>query len=300
MKEELQAVSNEAIHEQTVKRVTWVSLAVNLGLAAVKFIGGVAGSSQAVVADAVHSLSDVSTDLAILIGIRYWMKPADDGHPHGHRRLETFVTLSIGLILAGVATGILWNGLKTLHNRPETSPGWIALIAAGLSILVKESLFRWTLAKGRLVQSSPLIANAWHHRSDALSSVPALLAVSGAMISPAWSFLDQLGAVVVSLFIYQAAFKIANPAFQKLIDSSAPPETVARIRSLACETPGVDSVHNIRTRYSGCSCLEVDLHIEVDGQLSVEVGHEISEQVKERLIQSNLNVHDVVVHLEPS
>lgn len=286
-----------AIHE--IRYVTWVGLAVNLLLTAAKFASGILGHSQAVVADAVHSMSDMATDLAILIGVKYWTKPADASHPHGHRRIETVVTLGIGVALAVVATGLIRNAVVTLHEQHESAPRWIAFGAAVASVVAKEILYRWTVAVGRKVKSGALIANAWHHRSDALSSIPAAVAVAGAMIDPSWSFLDHIGAVVVSLFIYQAAFKIMLPAYEQLIDSSAPPETLDAIRAAAMSTNGVLAVHAIRTRYVGGSSLAVDLHVEVEEAMTVRVGHYISEQVEQRLLKDVDDVVDVVVHLEP-
>ncbi len=285
--------------DRETRRVTWVSLAANLVLSGLKFVGGLLGGSQAVVADAVHSLSDSTTDLAILVGIRYWSKPPDATHPHGHRRVETLVTTAIGMALAVVAAGLLWNAISTLGEPHTTRPKWIALVAALVSIASKETLYRWTAAAGRRIRSMPLTANAWHHRSDSLSSIPAALAVGGAMIHPAWSFLDHVGAVVVSLFIFQAAFKIIFPEMGKLLDSGASEETLRHIHSLALGVPGVRYVHRLRTRYCGSTCLAVDLHIKVDGNLTVDAGHDISEIVKRELLASDSDIVDVVVHLEP-
>lgn len=282
-----------------IRYVTWVGLVVNLLLTAAKFACGIVGNSQAVVADAVHSLSDMATDLAILIGVKFWTRPADDSHPHGHRRIETVVTLGIGLALAVVATGLIRNAVVTLHEQHESAPRWIAFAAAVASVVVKEILYRWTVAVGRRVKSGAVIANAWHHRSDALSSIPAALAVAGAVIDPSWSFLDHIGAVAVSLFIYQAAFKIMLPAYEQLIDSGAPRETLEAIRAAALATNGVQAVHAIRTRYVGGSSLAVDLHVEVEEAMTVRVGHDISEKVKQRLLSDVDDVVDVVVHLEP-
>jgi cation diffusion facilitator family transporter len=290
---------SEEMTLRVVRRVTWTGLVVNLILSALKFAGGVVGRSQAVVADAVHSVSDATTDVAILVGSQYWTKPADATHPHGHRRVETLVTIAIGMVLVVVATGLLWNAVATLRQPHESPPGPVALFATLVSILAKEILYRWTVAAGRRVRSMPLIANAWHHRSDAFSSVPALLAVGGAMIHPAWYFLDHVGAVVISLFIYHAAFKIVFPEMGKLVDSAAPQETTAQIRGICLETAGVKHVHRIRTRYVGSSRIAVDLHIKVEPSVSVRVGHEISEKVKEQLLLRGPDIADVVVHLEP-
>lgn len=281
-----------------VRRVTLVGLATNVALSGLKFAGGILGHSQAVVADAVHSLSDSATDLVVLVGVRYWSRPPDEAHPHGHRRIETVVTASIGVILAAVAAGLAYNALATLPARHANPPGWIAFAAAVLSIVSKEVLYRWTVRRGKRLRSSAVVANAWHHRSDGLSSVPAALAVAGAALHPAWSFLDHVGAVVVSLFILQAAWRITWPALGQLVDAGASRKERERIRDIVLATSGVGRLHALRTRYVGAG-LQVDLHILVDGQLTVRQGHDISETVKRRLLDQEPDVVDVLVHIEP-
>lgn len=280
-----------------VRRVTWAGLAVNVGLAALKMAGGILGSSAAVVADAVHSISDVATDLAILIGVRFWSKPPDECHPHGHRRIETVVTIVIGLSLAAVAFGLGYRSVTSI-GQSHGAPGWIALLAAGVSIVVKEALFRWTLIVGRRIRSTAVVANAWHHRSDAYSSVPAFVAVGGALLVPGWIWLDHLGAIVVSLFILHAAIKILKPAYEELIDTGASDVEVAELIRLAEGVAGVREVHSLRTRYLGGG-LHVDLHVQVDPRLSVREGHDIGGGVKHKLLSAGPHVADVLVHLEP-
>lgn len=284
---------------EEVKRATWISVSVNLSLSGLKLACGILGKSQVVVADAVHSLSDLVTDAAILIGVRYWSKPADECHPHGHQRIETIITVVIGLVLAGVATGILWNAAVTLHDGHKTTPGWIAFGAVLVSIICKELLYRWTISVGTRIKSMPLVANAWHQRSDALSSIPAAIAVAVAAISPEWSFVDHVGAVIVSLFIYQAAFKIVRPCLAVLCDSGAPKKDVLKIEGIARGIAGVLGVHKIRTRHVGSSNLSVDLHVQVNRHETVERGHEISGIVKTQLIKKGPSILDVVVHIEP-
>lgn len=281
-----------------VRRVTWLGLAANLFLSVFKLLAGIAGGSQAVVADAVHSFSDSSTDVAILVGVRYWAQPPDETHPHGHGRIETLVTTFIGIMLAAVGLALIYNALATLHERVGASPGWIAFAAALVSIVCKELLFRWNLAVGRRIRSCALVANAWHHRSDALSSVPVALAVAGAAISPSWAFLDHVGAVVVSLFIFQAAWRITFPALERLVDVGASRREREVIQEIAADTHGVRAIHALRTRHIGAG-LQLDLHILVDGDMTVRRGHDISEAVKERLLALGPEVVDVVVHLEP-
>lgn len=280
------------------RRITWIGLAGNLSLAALKLMGGLLGRSHAVVADAVHSLSDSSTDVAILIGIGYWSKPPDTTHPHGHGRIETLFTVAIGGMLAAVAVGLAYNAFAGLTDPPEAPPGWIALGAALLSVFSKEGLYRWTVRVGRRIRSSVVVANAWHHRSDALSSVPVVLAVAGALLRPNWVMLDHLGAVVVSVFIFRAAAMIAWPALKELVDTGASPEMLERIADIALNVDGVERVHAIRTRRVG-GRFHVDLHVLVDGAVSVRRGHDIAEEVQRCLIEDEGNLTDVVVHVEP-
>jgi len=287
-----------AIGAAEVRRVTWTGLAVNVTLAGLKLAAGLIGHSQVVVADAVHSLSDASTDVAVLIGVRYWSAPADDRHPYGHGRIEAVVTALIALVLAGVAVGLGYQALATLRDPHGTPPGGIALAAALLSIVCKEALYRWSVAVGRRIKSSALVANAWHHRSDALSSLPAALAVAGARVHPSWVLLDHVGAVLVSFIILQAVWRIGWPAVQELVDTGATATERGRIRSVALGTEGVRTVHAVRTRRIGPG-LAADLHVTVDGEMTVRRGHRVSEEVKRRLLAEGPTLVDVVVHLEP-
>jgi len=284
--------------EGEIRRITWIGLTGNLALAAVKFAAGWIGSSQAVVADAVHSLSDTATDLAILLGVRFWSAPPDEGHPYGHRRIETIITASIGVLLLTVAVGIGVHAVRSLRAERLHRPEWIALAGAALSIVVKEALYRWTLAVGRRVGSSAVVANAWHHRSDALSSIPALLAVVAALIRPGWAVVDSVGAVVVCFFIAHASWKIVGPALAELADAGAPRPVRERIDEVARSMEEVVSVHAVRTRRVGPGVF-VDLHVTVDGTMTVRRGHQIAEEVKRRLLEYAPAVVDVVVHLEP-
>ncbi len=281
-----------------VRKITWKGLAVNLLLAGLKFGAGYFGRSHALVADAIHSLSDTMTDLAVIAGSHYWSRPADECHPYGHRRLETLVTVFIGLMLALAGAGIGWHAVSMLAQGPGPPPGWIALAAALVSIVTKEALYRWTAAAGKKSRSPALAANAWHHRSDALSSVPVVIAVGAALVHPAWSFLDLIGAVVVAVFIMHAAFKITWPAISELIDAGAPEEIKKHIAAIAAKTEGVQEVHAIRTRYIGSSIV-ADLHIVVRGSLSVRDGHSIAEDVRRRIIDKIVEVIDVIVHVDP-
>ncbi len=283
---------------EAIRQVTWSGLVANIVLATFKVVAGYIGGSQAVVADGVHSISDVTTDLAVLIGVEFWSAPPDAGHPHGHQRIETTITALIGIVLAIVAVGMATQAIGSLRIRQSMPPSGIALTAAVASIIVKEAIYRWTLQVGRRTGSKAVIANAWHHRSDALSSIPAALAVGGAILMPAWTILDAVGAVIVSIFILQAAWKITWPALMELADAGAPPEVLHDIRVLALQTDGVLDVHKIRTRQVG-NGLQVDLHVLVDASLTVREGHQIGGRVRQRLIQQGPDINDVIVHLEP-
>ena len=284
---------------KTVRRVTGVGMAANILLAAVKFVAGVVGHSQVVLADAVHSLSDCATDIAVLIGSEYWSRPPDSDHPYGHRRIETVVAIIVGFILVGAGGNLAWRAMTTLRDKSVFSPGWIGFVVAVISIVGKEALYHWTFRAGRRIRSVALEANAWHHRSDALSSVVTALAVGGAWMFPEWTLLDNIGTVIVAVFILQAAFKIMRPGLRELVDRGAPGEASRTIYRIALETDGVKSAHGLRTRYLGAD-LQVDLHVLVDGALTVRQGHDISEEVTRRIVSEGPHVIDVVVHTEPA
>jgi cation diffusion facilitator family transporter len=292
---ETQSIANR---EQVVRKVTWVGLFVNIFLAGLKFAAGIVGKSQALIADAIHSLTDLTTDAAVIAGSHYWERPPDDDHPYGHKRLETLVTAFIGIMLAAAGIGIGWKAVSTLHHKAVSPPGWIAVLAALVSIIFKEAIYRWTARTGRRLKSAALAANAWHHRTDALSSFPVLIAVAGAKLFPSWSFLDRVGAVVVSIFIIHASIKIIWPALGELIDAGAPAETRKKIREIAHKNENVLQVHDIRTRYISTS-IQVDLHIVVEGLLTVREGHAIADDVRARIIAEIPEIVGVIVHVDP-
>jgi cation diffusion facilitator family transporter len=281
-----------------VSQVGWVGLLCNLALAAAKAAAGVFGHSQAVLADALHSLTDSVTDIAVILGVRYWTAPADEDHPHGHGRIETLVTVVIGLAIGGVAIGMGTEAIRGLRDGPDTNPTGIALVVALMSIGVKEVLYRWTARVGREVRSPALEANAWHHRSDAISSIPAAMAVAVTLIDPEWAVVDRVGAVVVCLLILQASWRILRPSIDQLIDAGAPAADRRRIEELALQVDGVEAAHAVRTRYVG-SDLAVDLHVEVDGGLSVGEGHGVAIAVRRKLVEEGPNVTDALVQIEP-
>jgi cation diffusion facilitator family transporter len=278
--------------------VGWVGLLCNLALAAGKAAAGIAGHSQAVLADALHSLTDSVTDVAVILGVKYWTAPADEDHPHGHGRIETLITVAIGLVVGAVAIGMGVHAIRGLRSEALMVPSGVALGVALASIVIKEVLYQWTARVGREVKSPALVANAWHHRSDAISSIPAAVAVGVALIDPEWAVVDRVGAVVVCLLILQASWRILRPALDQLVDAGAPAAARRRIEELALEVDGVEDAHAVRTRYVG-SELAVDLHVEVDGGLSVGEGHSIAVAVRRKLLEDGPDVTDAVVQIEP-
>jgi cation diffusion facilitator family transporter len=284
--------------EQLIRKVTWIGVAVNVALAVFKLAAGIYGDSQAVTADGIEALLDVFTVMLVYAASRFWSRPPDDSHPFGHGRMETLVAVFIGVSLVAAAIGIGWQAITTLHQQHAASPGWIAAIAALASVIGKEILYRWTLGIGRRIKSVAVVATAWHYRTDAFSSVPVVVAVTGAILLPSWTFLDHVGAVVVSMFILHAAYKITWPSLKELIDAGAPAEMRRRIRDIAGACAGVQQVHGIRTRFIGTS-IQADLHIVVNGSLTVREGHDIAREVEARLIRDIDQVVDVVVHVEP-
>ena len=289
--------SSPADNARTVIRATWVGLLANVGLSVLKIVAGIVGHSRAVVADGLHSLSDLVSDLAVLVGVRVWSKPADSCHPYGHQRFETLVTLFIGLLMVMTGIGIGWDAILAWSKGKTHNTGYIALIAALASMVVKEILFRWTLRKGKKINSSALIANAWHHRSDALSSLPAAIAVVGAMLLPGQAWIDLVGAVVISVFILYSAFNICSPALGSLVDAGASHEITQQLHSIASVVEGVKGIHRLRTRHHGG--LFVDLHLYVDGNLTVKQGHDIADRVEHLLLQKGPNIIEVLVHIDP-
>jgi len=281
-----------------IKRVTWSGLVINAGLSLLKFIVGIAGRSQAVLADAVHSVSDMSTDVAVIIGVKFWSAPPDDNHPFGHRRIETIVTTGIALALGFVPVALGYEAMITLRDTHIAPPAWIAAVGPAVSIAAKEALYRWTAMVGTRARSPAVVANAWHHRSDALSSVPALLVVIVSRIKPQWAFLDHIGAFIISLFILKVAWDIAKPALLELSGQGVSRADRLRIESAVMAVEYVRELHALRTRKYG-SGIFVDLHLLVSGDMTVRDGHDVAENVKRKLLSDDPSISDVLVHIEP-
>jgi cation diffusion facilitator family transporter len=284
---------------KNIEKITWIGLLANVALTVIKLVLGWVGSSQAVVADAMHSFSDTASDLVILFGVRYWTAPPDECHPFGHQKIESFVTIFISLLLLGVAAGIGYNAIVSLMHPIESQIQPFVLVAPLLSLGVKEILFRITYAAGVKNRSSSLKANAWHHRTDALSSIPVLVAVTAGLINPKLAFLDPVGAILVSVFIIKVGVDILGDSLAELTDKGMTRKDRKTIQTLILGIPHVQGTHRIRSRKIGGSFF-MDLHLEVDGQMTVRQGHDISETVKQTVMTRYPKIIDVVVHLEPA
>lgn len=284
------------------RKVTWVGFWTNAGLSVLKILAGVFGRSSAMIADGVHSASDLLTDIAVLIVIGVSRKKADSSHSYGHGKIETFVTFLIALLLAAVGIGILVDGVERgvefFKGGIILRPTWIALIMAIVSILVKEWLFHYTRSAARKISSSAMEANAWHHRSDAFSSLATLAGVAGAMfLGPGWRFLDPLAAVVVSALIIAMACNMAKTSVRELLEASLPKEESDRIKQIIETTPGVKDFHHLRSRSNGNTKI-IDFHIKLDPNLSLKAAHDIASNVENR-IKEEFSPAVVNIHMEP-
>lgn len=281
-----------------VRRVTWLGLGWNAALSLAKFVVGILGNSQALIADAIHSVSDFITDIAVIIGSRFWNSPPDADHPYGHRRFETLISICIGFAVALVGVGIGFNAVGNLLNGGNSKPEVIVAFMAFVSIVIKEILFRYTRKAGRKIRSQVLEANAWHHRSDSFSSIPVLVAVCAAILFPQLWFADAVGAIIVSFFILHSAYEIAWPGMLQLADRGAGLEISDKLKKIALSHEKVISLHGFRSRYVG-SDLHVDVHIVVDNQMTLKAAHDVAEEVEEMLIDSDEHVVDALVHIDP-
>lgn len=296
--------SGRAERERRIYRVTIVGSVVNLALLLFKFAAGILGRSAAMLADAVHSLSDFVTDVIVLLFVRISNKPQDKDHDYGHGKYETLATALIGIILFFVGLGIFWNGARSIWAfvRGETleAPGALALVAALLSIVTKEILYRYTVIVGRREQSQAVIANAWHHRSDALSSVGTAVGIGGAiLLGDNWRVLDPVAAVVVSIFIVKVAWEMVVPCANELMEQSLPEQTEREIEEILLSFPGVTEPHNLRTRRVGNNCA-IDVHVRMDGNLTLHQSHETTRAMEQRLRELLGEGTFINIHVEPA
>ncbi len=283
--------------QRAMRNTSIVGALVNLVLTAGKVFFGVVGQSHALIADGIHSLADLSTDLMVWVAAKYSTQPADEQHPYGHARIETMFTVGLGVVLILTAGGIVWDATERLIN-PDTlmHPSAIVLLVAFISIVANEGLYQYTMVAARKHRSGLLKANAWHHRSDAISSVVVLLGVAGRLMGVA--YLDAFASVVVAFMIAKIGWDQAWMSVRELIDTGLEPKQLKAIKELINNIEGVNGVHMLRTRRMGGSSI-VDVHIQVDEFLSVSEGHRISEHVRHILLESNKNIVDVAIHIDP-
>lgn len=289
--------------EKKAARVTWVGFFTNLILSAAKIVAGVVGRSSAMVADGIHSLSDFVTDFIVIIFIKISAKNEDSDHPYGHGKFETFATMLISFALFIVAIGIFYSGsvkiYEVLNGRTIERPTYLALIMAAVSIVVKEGLYWYTIIIGRKIESPAVIANGWHHRSDAFSSIGTLIGISGAMfLGERWRILDPITSVIVGIFIIGVAYKLARPSIQELLEMSLPQEIEQNIEQKIQATPGVITFHHLRTRKNGNAFI-IDMHIKVDARSSIVEAHDIATHVENNLKAAFGKHTQVNVHIEP-
>ena len=289
--------------EKEIFRITWTGSIVNFLLLIVKFLAGIIGHSAAMVADAVHSLSDFVTDIIVILFVRISGKPEDEGHDYGHGKYETLATAIIGIILFFVGVGILVNGttsvIDTLNGKPLAPPSILALIVAGVSIITKEALYQYTVIMGEHLNSQALTANAWHHRSDAFSSIGTLAGIGGAIcLGEKWRVLDPIAAIVVSLFIMKVSIKLLKPCVDELLERSLPAETENKILDIILSFSEVSSPHHLRTRRIGNN-IAIEVHIRMDGNISLLDAHTLASKIEQRLKAEFGEKTHIGVHMEP-
>ena len=289
--------------EKDIYRITIVGSVVNVLLLLFKFVAGIVGHSSAMIADAVHSLSDFVTDIIVLVFIRISNKPKDKDHQYGHGKFETLATLMIGFILLLVGVGVARDGvndiLRVINGEVLPSPGGLALVAAFVSIVSKEALYWYTIIVGKKVQSHAVVANAWHHRSDAFSSIAAALGIGGAMLlGEKWTILDPVAALIVSFFIMWISLRLMKPCLDELMEKSLPEKVEEEIKNIVGEFKLVGDLHNLHTRKIG-NIYAIEFHIRIDGNIRLQDAHHIITDIEMKLKDCYGAATHIIIHLEP-
>ena len=289
--------------QRQIYKVTLVGGAVNVVLLVFKFVAGIVGHSAAMVADAVHSLSDFVTDIIVLVFVRISGKPKDKSHDYGHGKYETLAMTIIGMALLVVAIGIVYGGVMKiaawLNGHQLEAPGTLALWAALLSVALKEAVYRYSMVEARRLKSQAVEANAWHHRSDALSSVGTAVGIGGAIfLGQRWTVLDPAASVVVGLFIVKVSIDLLRNGIGDLMEQSLPDEVEAEILQLAASVPGIAEPHDLRTRRIG-NHYAIELHILMDGDIPLRMAHDRASEVEDLLRAHYGEETHVAVHVEP-
>ena len=286
-----------------IYRVTVIGMLINIVLFAFKLVAGIVGRSGAMIADAVHSASDFATGIVVLAFVRISAKPRDNDHNWGHGKYETLASLIIGVALFAVGVEILVDSAEKIaavaSGEVLPRPGVVALIAAAVSIVAKEALYQWTIRVGRQIDSPSVVANAWHHRSDALSSIGALLGIGAAyFLGEKWRIADPIAAIVVAALIIKVAYDLCRTALAELLEKSLPRDVEEEILSIISAIPNVHKPHNLRTRRIGAD-IAIEVHIRVDGNMTVHASHEISREIEQALRARFGERTAVAVHVEP-
>lgn len=291
------SISAAEARKQAMLKTSLVGAIVNSVLSLAKVLFGWLGSSSALIADGIHSLADLATDAMVWIAAHFSTQPADKDHPYGHERIETFFTVLLGIVLLLTSAGIAWDAAKRLFE-PENLliPAPFVLLIAFMSIAANEGLYHYTMLFARKHQSALLKANAWHHRSDAISSVVVLLGVAGSLLG--FHYLDAIAAALVAFMIGKIGWEQAWKAIMELIDTGLDAKKVNEIKQLLLDIEGVRDIHMLRTRLMGGNPI-VDVHVQVDGKLSVSEGHRIAEHVRHILLRAHKDIVDVTVHIDP-
>jgi cation diffusion facilitator family transporter len=289
--------------EKEIYKVTLVGSAGNVALLTFKFIAGVMGHSSAMIADAVHSLSDFITDVVVLAFVHVSAKPQDEGHDYGHGKYETFASFIIGLALIAAATGIIVSGMAKLIDwaggKQLEAPGWVALAAAIVSLIVKEVLYRYTVIRGKKLDSQALVANAWHHRSDALSSIGTTVGIGGAiLLGQRWTVLDPLASVVVGVMLVKVSISLLRSSVGELTESSLSSDIEKEIEDIIRSFPDVSEPHNLRTRRIG-NRFAIEAHVRMDGSLPLTMAHDRATAIEESLRKRFGPQTHVTIHMEP-
>lgn len=296
-------MDKDKIRSSKARKVTLIGFFVNAVLTGLKFFAGIVGNSSAMLADAVHSLSDIATDIVVLVGVELTSKPADKCHNYGHGKYETIATVIISAILALAAYQILKNGvlkiLFVINGGILGKPGLIALLAAGISIILKEVLYRYTVAVGKKISSPALIANGWHHRSDALSSVATLIGIGGAIfLGDKWTILDPIASILVSFFIFKVAYDIIVPSFNELVEKSLPAKERDKVEEILKSHKEILNYHHLRTRRVGNKVV-IECHIMIDESLNIKEAHDIAEEVEDDIKAAFKENTIITIHIEP-
>ena len=286
-----------------IYRATLLGMFVNMALFAFKLVAGIVGRSGAMVADAIHSASDFATDIVVLAFVRISAKPRDDDHKWGHGKYETLASLIIGVALFAVGVDILIESaekiVSVVQGEVLPRPGVIAIIAAAVSIVAKEALYQYTVRVGRQTESPSVVANAWHHRSDALSSIGALLGIGAAyFLGEKWRIADPIAAIVVAAMILKVAIDLLRKGFDELVEGSLPSDIEEEIVRIVTEDAAISHPHNLRTRRIGAN-IAIEVHIRVDGDMSVRESHSLTESIEKRLRERFGDGTMIAIHVEP-